>query len=135
MPYISYLIYAYISQLHKNFLCGPQSTSKLLGLSFQRLLRLQEVELFFTNHLFKLWETILLTSNSIIWFLLFYFVLFSFRHWSIFPSFKLLCSPVINWWIDSTCVSYKVASFLGCYMTASLKAEDKVLAFCLKKKT
>lgn len=98
----SFLIHGictYMSQLHKRFLCGPQSTSKSLGLSFQRLLLLWGVELFFTNHLFKFWDSILLTSSHTIWFLLFYFVLFSFKHRSIFSSFKLLCIPVINWWM------------------------------------
>lgn len=94
-----YLIRPYIPQLHKCFLCGAHSTSRSLGLSFQNLLLLPGMQIFFTNHLFKYWESILLTSSHTIWFLLFYFVLFSFRHWSIFPSSKLLCIPVINWWM------------------------------------
>lgn len=95
-----YIVYVLICLSCINvFSVVHRSTSKSLGLSFQRLLLLWGVELFFTNHLFKIWDSILLTSSHTIWFLLFYFVLFSFRHWSIFSSFKLLCIPVINWWM------------------------------------
>lgn len=125
------------SQYHNIFPCHPQFASKFLGVRFQRFSLLREAELFFTHHLFKLWKIILLTSNHIILLLLLYFVLFSFRHWSIFPSlFRLLCIPVINWWMLGAhhVFHIKLLASSGVIWRPSRKLKNKVLALCLKKK-
>ena len=56
----------------------------------------------FMNHLFKPWETILLTSNHTIASSLFCFVLFSCKHWHVrvfSPLLLLLCILGITWWL------------------------------------
>lgn len=123
-----------MSQLHKCFLCGPQATSKSIGLSFQRLLLLRGVELFFTNHLFKFWESILLTSSHIIWFLLFCFVFpQTLEH---IPLFKLLCIPVINWWMLGAqhVFHIKFPASLGVIWQPPWMLKTGCLHFVLKKK-